>query len=88
MGDVPRLRLRRSLTRAIRSGHPWVYRDAIDGQRALEILRAHPGRYDPACVQALADAMETPEGEKMLLTAKLAQNAPPQQATTAAWGTA
>jgi 23S rRNA (cytosine1962-C5)-methyltransferase len=30
-GGVPRLRLRRKLERAIRRGHPWVYRDAIDG---------------------------------------------------------
>ena len=30
-GGVPRLRLRRKLERAIRRGHPWVYRDAIEG---------------------------------------------------------
>lgn len=29
---VPRVRLRRPLQRAIRQGHPWVYRDAIEGQ--------------------------------------------------------
>lgn len=28
----PRVRLHRSLHRAIRSGHPWVYRDAVDGR--------------------------------------------------------
>ena len=30
--DVPRLRLGRSLVRTIRRGHPWVYRDAIEGR--------------------------------------------------------
>lgn len=30
--DVPRLRLGRSLVRTIRRGHPWVYREAIDGR--------------------------------------------------------
>jgi 23S rRNA (cytosine1962-C5)-methyltransferase len=30
--DVPRLRLARSLVRTIRRGHPWVYRDAIEGR--------------------------------------------------------
>jgi 23S rRNA (cytosine1962-C5)-methyltransferase len=30
--DVPRLRLGRSLVRTIRRGHPWVYRDALEGR--------------------------------------------------------
>ena len=30
--SVPRLRLRRSLSRTITAGHPWVYRDALDGR--------------------------------------------------------
>lgn len=30
--NPPRLRLRRSLARTIRRGHPWVYRDALDGR--------------------------------------------------------
>ncbi|MCA9653662.1 MAG: class I SAM-dependent rRNA methyltransferase [Myxococcales bacterium] len=30
--SVPRLRLRRPLARTIRRGHPWVYREALDGR--------------------------------------------------------
>lgn len=30
--DVPHLRLARALVRTIRRGHPWVYRDAIEGR--------------------------------------------------------
>ncbi|MCX4245115.1 class I SAM-dependent rRNA methyltransferase [Paraliomyxa miuraensis] len=30
--DVPHLRLGRSLVRTIRRGHPWVYRDALEGR--------------------------------------------------------
>jgi 23S rRNA (cytosine1962-C5)-methyltransferase len=30
--DVPRLRLARSLSRTIRRGHPWIYRDALEGR--------------------------------------------------------
>ncbi|MEX1365042.1 MAG: class I SAM-dependent rRNA methyltransferase [Nannocystaceae bacterium] len=30
--SVPRLRLRRPLAKMIRRGHPWVYREAIDGR--------------------------------------------------------
>lgn len=30
--SVPRLRLRRPLARVIRRGHPWVYRDALEGR--------------------------------------------------------
>lgn len=30
--DVPHLRLNRALVRTIRRGHPWVYRDAIEGR--------------------------------------------------------
>lgn len=30
-GGVPRVRLHRRLERSIRRGHPWVYRDAVDG---------------------------------------------------------
>ncbi|MEM7156733.1 MAG: class I SAM-dependent rRNA methyltransferase [Myxococcota bacterium] len=29
---MPRLRLKRSLARTIRRGHPWVYRDALEGR--------------------------------------------------------
>lgn len=30
--SIPRLRLRRPLSRTISAGHPWVYRDALDGR--------------------------------------------------------
>ncbi|MGP1397877.1 MAG: HD-GYP domain-containing protein [Inquilinaceae bacterium] len=47
---------------------PRSYRAAIDGASALAVLRDHPSRYDAGIVDALDDALHSPEGEKLLLS--------------------
>ena len=48
MAAEPRIRLRKPLERALRDGHPWVYRDAIEGQAppgAVTTLLDRKGRF-------------------------------------------
>jgi PAS domain-containing protein len=45
---------------------PRSYRPAIDSDTALDVLQAHPERYDAEVVDALARVLASPEGEKAI----------------------